>query len=148
MHSGSALAISLPRDCAKEGVVRSRTLGACNLSLCLLRYRTRQIVPPLVCVCGGGGGGVVLSVGCERLHCFFASPSEEAGDLCSCLRWKALFRPVVFTCTLCVALVDSLASRVGSSLAPQFLCPGPPQGPVLCSSGGLASRNEGLSRAR
>ena len=41
-----------------------------------------------------------------------------AGVLCSCLRWKALVRPVVFTCTLCVALVDSLVSRVGSSLAP------------------------------
>ena len=48
MCSGSALALSLPRDHAKEGVVRSHTLGACNLSRCLLRYRTRQNVPPLV----------------------------------------------------------------------------------------------------
>ena len=46
------------------------------------------------------------------------------GALCSCLRWKALFRPVVFTCTLCVALVESLVSRVGPSLAPSFFVPG------------------------
>ena len=45
---------------------------------------------------------------------------------CSCLRWKTLFRPVVFTCVLCVALVDSLASQVSSSLGPRrrCLCPG------------------------
>ena len=118
MCSGSALALSLPWNRAKEGVVRSRTLGACNLSRCLLRYRTRQNVPPLV-------RGGVISGGCEGLHYFFTLPYSAWRVLfCSCLRWKALFRPVVFTCTLCVALVDSLVSRVGFSLAPSAFVPG------------------------
>ena len=118
MHSGSALALPLPRDHAKEGVVRSRTLGACNLSWCLLRYRTHQNVPPLV---RGGGYYCRLRRASLLLHPALLC---LAGALCTCLCWKALFRPVVFTCTLCVALVDSLVSQVGSSLAPSSFVPG------------------------
>ena len=55
-RSEFALALSLPRDRDKEGVVRSRTLGACNFSWCLLRFRARQICPTLVQV------GCLLSV--------------------------------------------------------------------------------------
>ena len=118
MHSGSALALSLPWDRAK-GVVRSRTLGACNLSRCFLRYRARRNSP------SRAGWGWVFFVGCGGLHCFFAPPCSAWRVLfCSCLRWKALFRPVVFTCTLCVAFVDSLVSRVGSSLASSTFVPG------------------------
>ena len=62
-HSGSALSLSLPWDRAKEGVVRSRTLGACNLSRCLLRFQARKNFLPLVRV------GCFLSVA----KSFFAS---------------------------------------------------------------------------
>ena len=55
-----------------------------------------------------------------------SSPCPASLGGCSLLlpSLEALFRPVVFTCTLCIALVDSLVSRVRSSLAPSYFVPG------------------------
>ena len=63
-RSGSALALSLPQDRVKEGVVRSCTLGACNLSRCLLQFRAHQIFPTLVrlgCLLSVAGGFIASS---------------------------------------------------------------------------------------
>ena len=62
--------MSLPRDRDKEGVVRSHTLGACNLSLCLLRFRARQVFPTLVwigCFLSVAGSFIVSSAHLLRL---------------------------------------------------------------------------------
>ena len=122
--------MSLPQDRAKEGVVRSRTLGACNLSRSLLQCQARQNFPPLV-------RGGMFSVGCEELHASSARPPPPHTHththahtpawqvlFGSWLCWVGLFHPVVFTCTLCVAPVDSLVSQVGSSFAAGTFAPG------------------------
>ena len=96
-RSESALALSLPRDCDKEGVVRSRTLGACNLqvSRCHHRFRDCQIFPALVRV------GCFLSVEGSFLLLRLRTRSAWQVLYGSWLRWRDLFRPVVFTCALC-----------------------------------------------
>ena len=95
MCSGSALALSLPRDRAKERVVQSRTLGACNLSRCLLWYRTPpEFSSPCV------GGGVFFCRLQRALLLLLPPPPCSAWWVLfgSCLRWNALFYPVVFMC--------------------------------------------------
>ena len=84
----------------------------------------------------GGGGAYFLSVANGFIASFppppphptppHPTPPQSAWRvlLCSCLHWKALFHPVIFTCTLCVALVDSLVSRVRSSLTSSTFVPG------------------------
>ena len=80
---------------------------------------------PRVCW-GGGGGHIFCRLQMASLLLAPPPPPKSAWRvlLCSCLHWKALFRPVIFTCTLCVALVDFLVSRVGSSLTSSTFVPG------------------------
>ena len=73
--SGSALALSLPRVRDNKGVVNSRTLGACNLSWCLLRFRARQICPTLV-----------------RVGCFLLVAGSVIASSASLLRLAGVFR--------------------------------------------------------
>ena len=49
-HSGSALVLSLPWDCDKKVVVRSRTLAACTLPWRDHRLQGRQVFPALAWV--------------------------------------------------------------------------------------------------
>ena len=81
-----------------------------------------------VCVCGGGGGHIFCQLQmASLLLCPPPPPPPQFAWrvlLCSCLHWKTLFHLVIFTCTLCVALVDSLVSRVGSSLTSSTFVPG------------------------
>ena len=93
--SGSALALSLPRDRDKEGVARSRTLGACNLSRCHHRFQGRQIFPALVWV------GCFLLVAGSFLLLHLPTRSAWQVLFGSWLRWRDLFLPVVFACALC-----------------------------------------------
>ena len=132
-HSGSALALSLPRDRAKQGEVRSRTLEACTLPRYEHRFRCRQELPDFARVTN-------FSVGGGEISCYLYFPRSALTGAFGHL--ASLERLVLQSSSHglpAVACADALVSRVGSSLATGTVVPVDAGGSVFVDGAGPSS---------